>query len=144
VLKLIGDGVLAIFKGEVPAEACSAALRAESLLREKLGTLNDERRAAGRAATDVYIGLHIGDVFYGNIGSQDRLDFTVIGPAVNEVSRIASICRSVDLNLLMSSDFASAIPEEERATLACIGRYALRGVQRAQELYTLDSARLNG
>ncbi|PDS79026.1 adenylate/guanylate cyclase domain-containing protein [Rhizobium sp. L43] len=144
VLKLIGDGVLAIFKSEVPAEACSAALRAEALLREKLGTLNGERRAAGQAATDVYIGLHIGDVFYGNIGSQDRLDFTVIGPAVNEVSRIASICRSVDLNVLMSSDFASAIPGEERATLACIGRYALRGVQRAQQLYTLESARLNG
>ncbi|MFL5016935.1 MAG: adenylate/guanylate cyclase domain-containing protein, partial [Rhizobium sp.] len=62
----------------------------------------------------------------------------------NEVSRIASICRSVDLNVLMSSDFAAAIPEEERTSLACIGRYVLRGVQRAQELYTLDSARLNG
>jgi len=144
VLKLMGDGVLAIFKSEEPSEACSAALRAESLLREKLGKLNSERRAEGRAATDVYIGLHIGDVFYGNIGSQDRLDFTVIGPAVNEVSRIASICRSVDLNVLMSSDFASAIPEAQRGTLACIGRYALRGVQRAQQLYTLESAQLNG
>ena len=144
VLKLMGDGVLAIFKSDVPSEACCAALRAETLLREKLGILNAERRAEGRAATDVYIGLHIGDVFYGNIGSQDRLDFTVIGPAVNEVSRIASICRSVDLNVLMSSDFASAIPEAQRGALACIGRYALRGVQRAQQLYTLESAQLNG
>jgi len=144
VLKLMGDGVLAIFKSDVPAEACSAALRAETLLREKLGKLNAERKVEGRAATDVYIGLHIGDVFYGNIGSQDRLDFTVIGPAVNEVSRIASICRSVDLNVLMSSDFASAIPEGQRGALACIGRYALRGVQRAQQLYTLESAQLNG
>lgn len=144
VLKLMGDGVLAIFKSDVPAEACSAALRAEALLREKLGKLNAERKAEGRAATDVYIGLHIGDVFYGNIGSQDRLDFTVIGPAVNEVSRIASICRSVDLNVLMSSDFAAAIPEAQREALACIGRYALRGVQRAQQLYTLESAQLNG
>jgi adenylate cyclase len=113
------------------------------LLREKLTTLNAARAADGRATTDVYIGLHIGDVFYGNIGSQDRLDFTVIGPAVNEVSRIASMCRSVDLNLLISSDFAAAIPEQQRTALACVGRYALRGVQRAQELYTLDSARLN-
>lgn len=110
----------------------------------KLTTLNAARAADGRATTDVYIGLHIGDVFYGNIGSQDRLDFTVIGPAVNEVSRIASMCRSVDLNLLISSDFAAAIPEQQRTELACVGRYALRGVQRAQELYTLDSARLNG
>ncbi|EJC75874.1 adenylate/guanylate cyclase domain-containing protein [Rhizobium hidalgonense] len=143
VLKLIGDGVLAIFKGEVPAETCRAALQAQSLLREKLAKLNAEREADNRPTTDVYIGLHIGDVFYGNIGSQDRLDFTVIGPAVNEVSRIASMCRSVDLNLLISSDFAAAIPEEQRAAIACVGRYALRGVQRAQELYTLDGARLN-
>jgi len=143
VLKLIGDGVLAIFKGEVPAETCRAALKAEALLREKLRVLNAAREADGRPTTDVYIGLHIGDVFYGNIGSQDRLDFTVIGPAVNEVSRIASMCRSVDLNLLISSDFAAAIPEEQRPSLACVGRYALRGVQRARELYTLDSARLN-
>lgn len=143
VLKLIGDGVLAIFKGEVPAETCRAALHAESLLREKLSKLNAARAADGRPTTDVYIGLHIGDVFYGNIGSQDRLDFTVIGPAVNEVSRIASMCRSVDLNLLISSDFVAAIPEEQRAAIACVGRYTLRGVQRAQELYTLDGARLN-
>ncbi|NKF32514.1 adenylate/guanylate cyclase domain-containing protein, partial [Pseudomonas sp. BGM005] len=106
-----------------------AALGAESLLREKLVKLNAARAADGRATTDVYIGLHIGDVFYGNIGSQDRLDFTVIGPAVNEVSRIASMCRSVDLNLLISSDFAAAIPEGQRTALACVGRYALRGVQ---------------
>jgi adenylate cyclase len=60
------------------------------------------------------------------------------------VSRIASICRSVDLNVLMSSDFEAAIPEAERNVLACIGRYALRGVKRPQLLYTLESARLNG
>lgn len=144
VLKLIGDGVLAIFKNEVSADACRAALHAESLVRRKLRALNAERRTQGRPTTDVYIGLHVGDVFYGNIGSQDRLDFTVIGPAVNEVSRIASMCRSVDFNVLMSSDFAAAVPASERNVLACVGRYALRGVKRAQELYTLESARLNG
>jgi adenylate cyclase len=142
VLKLIGDGVLAIFKADEPADACCAALRAERLLRQKLKTLNDERALEDRPTTEVYIGLHIGDVFYGNIGSRERLDFTVIGPAVNEVSRIASMCRSVDLNVLMSSEFAATIPEEERGALACIGRYALRGVKRAQELYTLETARM--
>ncbi|KQV66305.1 adenylate/guanylate cyclase domain-containing protein [Rhizobium sp. Root1220] len=142
VLKLIGDGVLAIFKAEEPSDACRSALGAERGLREKLVALNDERALEERPTTDVYIGLHIGDVFYGNIGSQERLDFTVIGPAVNEVSRIASMCRSVDFNVLMSSDFVSTLPEAERGALACIGRYALRGVQRPQELYTLDTARL--
>ncbi|QFY61470.1 adenylate/guanylate cyclase domain-containing protein [Rhizobium grahamii] len=144
VLKLIGDGVLAIFKSEAASDACCAALRAERLLREKLIVLNEERARDDRPTTDVYIGLHIGDVFYGNIGSQERLDFTVIGPAVNEVSRIASLCRSVDFNVLMSSDFAASIPDEDRETLACIGRYALRGVQRAQDLYTIDSGRMLG
>ncbi|TCL69532.1 adenylate/guanylate cyclase domain-containing protein [Rhizobium sp. BK251] len=140
VLKLIGDGVLAIFKAEDPQDACAAALRAETLLRRRLETLNPERDGEGRPTTDVYLGLHIGDVFYGNIGSQDRLDFTVIGPAVNEVSRIASMCRSVDRNILMSSDFAAAVPQHLQPAVASVGRYALRGVKRAQELFTLSRA----
>ena len=57
----------------------------------------------GGSADDLgHVGLHVGEVFYGNIGSEDRLDFTVVGPAVNEVSRIASMCRSVDRELLIS------------------------------------------
>ena len=144
VLKLIGDGVLAIFKADDPSDACCAALEAERLLRGKLATLNAARQIDDRPTTDVYLGLHIGDVFYGNIGSQERLDFTVIGPAVNEVSRIASMCRSVDFNVLISSEFAETIPQADRDVLACIGRYALRGVKRAQALYTLETARLGG
>jgi adenylate cyclase len=95
-----------------------------------------------RPVTTVYLGLHIGEVFYGNIGSDDRLDFTVVGPAVNEVSRIAAMCRSVDRSVVLSSDFAAATPEAERANLVSVGRYALRGVGRAQELFTLDPATL--
>jgi len=137
VLKLIGDGTLAIFKAGDSADACAAALRAEATLRERLRDLNAQRQIEGRPVTEVYLGLHIGDVFYGNIGSLDRLDFTVIGPAVNEVSRIASLCRSVDRNVLMSSNFVNAVPSDERDTLVSVGRYALRGVNRAQELFTL-------
>jgi adenylate cyclase len=88
--------------------------------------------------TSVYLGLHIGDVFYGNIGSEDRLDFTVIGPAVNEVARIASMGTSVGRAIVISDAFAAATPEPERAGLVSVGRYALRGVGRAQELFTLD------
>jgi adenylate cyclase len=140
VLKLIGDGTLAIFKAQDTGEACAAALTAESLLRQRLRDLNSQRQIEGRPVTEVYLGLHIGDVFYGNIGSQDRLDFTVIGPAVNEVSRIASMCHSVDRNVLMSSNFVSAAPVAQRNDLVSVGRYALRGVKRAQELFTLISA----
>ncbi len=70
------------------------------------------------------------------LGSQDRLDFTVVGPAVNEVSRIAALCRSVERDVLVSSAFFTATTEQE--CLVSVGRYALRGVNRPQELFTLD------
>jgi adenylate cyclase len=85
----------------------------------------------------MYLGLHLGVVFYGNIGSKERLDFTVIGPAVNEVSRIAAMCRSVDQPVLLSAAFADSIPER-RDAFASVGRFALRGVGRPQELFTVD------
>ena len=138
VLKLIGDGVLAIFRAEDPAQACRCALRAEASLRAGIRTVNDRRTAGNRPVTSVYLGLHIGQVFYGNIGSEDRLDFTVVGPAVNEASRIAAMCRSVDRSVVLSSEFAAATPEPERSNLVSVGRYALRGVGRAEELFTID------
>ena len=138
VLKLIGDGVLAVFNMDDPADACRCALRAEANLRTRIETLNASRAAKGEPVTNVYLGLHIGDVFFGNIGSDERLDFTVVGPAVNEVSRIASMCRSVDRLIVVSAEFAAATPQPERGHLVSVGRYALRGVARAQELFTLD------
>src|SRR5438132_896007 len=105
--------------------------------RRSVTLVNQRRAAKGLPITDMYLGLHIGEVFYGNIGSKDRLDFTVVGPAVNEVSRIAALCRSVEQPLLVSSTFASALGEA-RSRLVSVGRYALRGVGRAQDLFTLE------
>jgi adenylate cyclase len=138
VLKLIGDGTLAIFKEEDPSKACQCALKAEQLMRSRIGALNRTRTAANLPVADAYLGLHIGDVFYGNIGSQDRLDFTVVGPAVNEVSRIAALCHSVERDVLVSSAFFAAASKTEQECLVSVGRYALRGVNRPQELFTLD------
>jgi adenylate cyclase len=137
VLKLMGDGTLAIFKGLKPTETCAAALKARAMLDKRLADLNAQRRIEGRPVTDVYLGLHMGDVFYGNIGSKDRLDFTVIGPAVNEVSRIVSLCRSLQRKVLMSASFAAIVPQAQLDDLLSIGQHALRGVNRAQELFTL-------
>jgi len=142
VLKLIGDGTLAIFKADDPAAACRAALAAAADLRQRIATLNERRATAGRPVTSAYLGLHIGDVFYGNVGSEDRLDFTVVGPAVNEVARIAAMCRSVDRGILLSSEFVASMDEAERWQFVSVGRYALRGVGRAKELFTLDPATL--
>ncbi|HWB48989.1 MAG TPA: adenylate/guanylate cyclase domain-containing protein [Stellaceae bacterium] len=138
VLKLIGDGVLAVFTGGTPEAACRSGMAAEAALRLGLGRLNQRRAFEGLPTTEIYLGLHVGEVFYGNIGSKDRLDFTVVGPAVNEVSRIAAMCRSVDRELLVSEAFAAAMPEPERGRLVSAGRYALRGVDRPQHLFTRD------
>jgi len=137
VLKLMGDGLLAIFTAEDRGRACDAALTAALAARRSVTLANQRRAAKGLPITDMYLGLHIGEVFYGNIGSKDRLDFTVVGPAVNEVSRIAALCRSVEQPLLVSSTFASALGEA-RSRLVSVGRYALRGVGRAQDLFTLE------
>ena len=137
VLKLIGDGILAIFPAADRERACRSALAAAVAARRGIAELNQRRGAEDLPVTDMYLGLHVGEVFYGNIGSEDRLDFTVIGPAVNEVSRIAAMCRSVDQPLLISSAFADAVGDERRR-LVSVGRYALRGVGRPQELFTLE------
>src|SRR6266576_2415681 len=138
VLKLIGDGVLAMFTRGDMTSAKRAALRAEHRFRRNMAALNARRAAEDRPITSAYVGLHVGEVFYGNIGSEDRLDFTVVGPAVNEVSRIASMCRSVDRELLASADFCASLDAAGRRYLVSTGRFALRGIGRAQDLYTLD------
>jgi adenylate cyclase len=139
VLKLIGDGVLAIFPYTGEAEsACAGAVEAENALRHRLSKLNEKRAAKDLPTTEAYLGLHIGEVFYGNIGSRERLDFTVIGPAVNEVARIAAMCRSADRDVLLSANFAAAVVASGTGLPVSVGRYALRGVERPQELFTLD------
>jgi adenylate cyclase len=136
VLKLIGDGTLAIFAAEDRTQACGAALSAAIAARDGIVSMNQRRIADGKPTTEMYLGLHVGEVFYGNVGSRERLDFTVVGPAVNEASRIASMCRSVDQPILMSSAFADVA--DIRRRLISVGRYALRGVAHPQELFTLD------
>lgn len=107
-------------------------------MKKGIQALNARRLAAGRPVTSLRLGLHIGEVFYGNIGSDERLDFTVVGPAVNEASRIVSMCRSVDRDLLASQEFIASLPNDERARFVSVGRFALRGVRRPQKLFTLD------
>lgn len=142
VLKLIGDGVLAIFTGQGLEQDSMAAMAAGRALGDKLRDLAERRHAEGLPVADVHLGVHFGDVFYGNIGSPDRLDFTVVGPAVNEVSRIAGMCHSVDRRILCSSEFIELLPEENQANFVSVGRFALRGVGSARHLYTVDPALL--
>ncbi len=135
VLKLIGDGTLAIFAGADRAQACVGALAAAARVRTAAAKLNRNRAENDLPTAEVYLALHVGEVFYGNVGSKDRLDFTVVGPAVNEVSRILALSRSVEQDVLLSASFAEALDEETRRRLVSIGRYALRGVAQPQELF---------
>ena len=140
VLKFMGDGTLAIFTAENRRDACQAALRAMGGAQRGVAALNQRRIAQDLPVTEMYLGLHVGEVFYGNVGSKHRLDFTVVGPAVNEVSRIAALCRSVDQPVLVSEAFATAVGGAD-GYLVSVGRFALRGVGRGQDLYTLDPGR---
>jgi adenylate cyclase len=139
VLKLMGDGTLAIFTAGGRGRACSAALAAADTAQRGIAELNRKRADKGLPVTGMYLGLNVGEVLYGNVGSRDRLDFTVVGPAVNEVSRIAAMCRSLEQPILTSAAFASVDDIKDR--LVSVGRYALRGVATPQELFTLDRTR---
>ena len=138
VLKFMGDGILAGFDG-AEGEACRRALNAAEAAVAAIARLNRERSAAGLPVTGFTLALHQGEVLYGNVGSRDRLDFTVIGPAVNELSRIQAMSRSLDQPILVSASFAAACGDQ-RKRLVSLGRYALRGVGRPQELFTLERA----
>jgi adenylate cyclase len=137
ILKFLGDGLLAIFRIEDKprGETCAAALDAA---REALALMANlaETRGPSRQTPALDIALHVGHVQYGNVGADARLDFTVIGPAVNEASRIERLCDSLGRHLLMSQAFAQAA-EANRDELVSLGRHRLRGVREETELFGL-------
>lgn len=138
VLKFIGDGLLATFdlKNEGNDAVCRQALDSAVEALDLVRHLNDERSKAGQPVMDLDLALHFGDVLYGNVGALDRQDFTVIGPAVNEASRIEDQCEPLGRNLLLSESFAAEASQcSDR--LISLGRHRLRDVREPQELFTL-------
>ncbi|HET7490676.1 MAG TPA: adenylate/guanylate cyclase domain-containing protein [Bradyrhizobium sp.] len=132
ILKFIGDAMLAIFPIEGDVEkTCVAALSAAESAQSAVADENERRQAVGLPQIDYGLALHLGDVMYGNIGSDTRLDFTVIGPAVNLTARIESLCRQLGRTLLLSSDFAGAC----RVAAKSLGRFPLKGVAVEQEIF---------
>jgi adenylate cyclase len=136
ILKFIGDSVLAIFpmKDDLDRDdKCRVALTAAEEALEAMRDVNELRASAGKAPLGVGIGLHAGSVSYGNIGSQTRLDFTVIGPAVNLAARITGLCRPLNQRLLASKAFASPCGSK----LVPLGHYPMHGFDQPQEVYGL-------
>jgi adenylate cyclase len=139
VLKFIGDGMLAVFPvtdATPAADSAAAALRAARAALAAIRTLNGSDGDALKIATewrplDMAIALHRGSVFYGNIGSADRLDFTVTGPAVNLAARVEPLAKETGRRLLTTAAFAELVD----APLHPLGRFSLRGVAQPVEIF---------
>ena len=141
VLKFLGDGLLAIFRTDDRhrAQICASALAAASEALDLMDALAASRAAAGKPTPGLDIALHVGIVQYGNVGTDARLDFTVIGPAVNEAARIEFLCKELGHNLLLSQAFAAAA-SNSRAHLVSLGHHRLRGVACETELFTVGAS----
>ncbi len=138
ILKFIGDAVLAIFPieerhGGDSCSACQASMAAARAALNSAEELRREREAAGKSGFRCGIALHVGDVMYGNIGAADRLDFTVVGPAVNLVSRIESLNHDLAVPLVFSDAFAAHWNGKARS----LGFHKLKGIAKPQEVFTL-------
>ncbi|MGA9322764.1 MAG: adenylate/guanylate cyclase domain-containing protein [Xanthobacteraceae bacterium] len=138
ILKFLGDGMLATlaFDERDRATACRAALDAAAEAISAIAALNATRTAAGLPAVTVDLALHVGDLLYGNVGAADRLDFTVIGPAVNEVARIEAWCEPLQHAVLASAEFAAALQDTDNRLIS-LGCYELRGVREPKEIFGL-------
>ncbi|WP_170775151.1 adenylate/guanylate cyclase domain-containing protein [Ruegeria lacuscaerulensis] len=139
ILKFMGDGLMAMFDvGDIDEDA-RAALKAVPMLQSRIEELNAARKAEGLPVANFTLALHSGEILYGNIGSESRLDFTVIGPAVNQTARIAGMHRSLGQRILISDDVAQAA-QPCGQDLISVGRYMLRGVPEPKELFTVYRA----
>ena len=132
ILKFIGDGLLAIFPLSNPS-ACANLLRAVAEARRAMVALNEKNTQTGRAPLNYGTGVHVGDVMYGNIGSRTRLDFTVIGPAVNMASRLETLTKQLGKPVLLSRAFADFV--ESDFDLERVGEYPVRGFNDPIELF---------
>ena len=131
ILKFIGDGLLAIFPITDAAEETQAAEQALAAANEAFAAMRHtriEEMLAGEPPVRMVVALHCGTVIYGNIGAAARLDFTVIGPAVNLVSRIETVAKALDLPIVVSEG-------AHGGNLRSLGRHELRGRGGSHELF---------
>lgn len=138
ILKFMGDGLLAIFPLSKPS-ACHDMLTAIREGQQAMAKLNEEHQRMGRDPLRYGVGVHVGDVMYGNIGSRRRLDFTVIGPAVNVASRLETLTKEVKRPVLLSRAFVEmATCKEEMDDL---GSFPLRGLGEPVDVFAFRDAK---
>ena len=136
ILKFMGDGLLAIFPLSDP-EACLNLMRAIGEAQTAMVELNVRNVASGHDALGYGIGVHVGDVMYGNIGSKRRLDFTVIGPAVNVASRLESLTKEIKRPVLLSRAFVEMAGCDK--ILENLGSYPLRGLGEPIDVFAFSA-----
>jgi adenylate cyclase len=141
ILKFIGDGVLSMFpvddkSGE--ASAAAASIAAAELAIKKINQLNEHatdslRQISGWKPLQSGIALHLGEIFFGNVGAPERLDFTVIGRAVNEVSRVETLTKELNRSILITEPVANLLDRD----LENMGSHQLRGLSGYITLYSV-------
>ena len=134
VLRFIGDAVLAVFPmttNESPQAAARQALRASEQSRARLSALNQRRAERSQEQIAFGLGLHLGELLYGNIGVPSRIEFSVIGRAANEVSRLESLTKEVGEPVLVSRAFRDVLDVPWRD----LGTYEVKGVAEEMEVY---------
>jgi adenylate cyclase len=135
VVSLIGDAVLGLFRVEgAPQEACRRALAAAHEARRRLAAHPGAAGADGDRSLDFGIALHLGQVIYGNVGVPERLQFTVVGSAVNEVVRVQDLTKQLGRPLLATQPFADAVAGPWRP----VGQHVLRGLETPMPILALD------
>ncbi|MFC4171975.1 adenylate/guanylate cyclase domain-containing protein [Microvirga sp. GCM10011540] len=136
VLKFIGDAVLAIFPTTSERSrkaACRDAMAAARAFCDRVDAENMVRAGSGKTELNFGLALHYGEVAYGNVGAPRRLDFTVIGPAVNRASRLQDLAKKLGYRVLVSR----ACAREIDVPLVDLGRHDLRDVAHPQRVFTL-------
>jgi adenylate cyclase len=139
ILRFIGDAMLIVFPiddSTSRGEACNAAIDAALDACDTLATLNHSRKRHGQPPIEFGVGLNVGEVIYGNVGAPDRLDFTVMGPAVNRSARLESLTKSLGATILFSEEFARLIdlPVQD------LGEHEMKGVDGLQKVYGLQES----
>src|ERR1700729_3178039 len=132
ILKFIGDGLLAIFPLDQP-NACANLLHAVTEARQAMTAFNRKTGETGHAPVNYGSGVHVGDVMYGHIGPTPRLDFTVIGPAVNMASRLEALTKQLGRTVLLSRSFADFVASD--FDLERLGEYPIRGFSDPIEVF---------
>ncbi len=136
VLRFIGDAALAIFpvaNSDAAAQARTLALAAALEADARIGEVNEKRASKGWLPLEYGLALHVGDVTYGNIGTRERLEFTVVGEAANYAARLESLSKSLGRPTLASVEFARHFPDRFES----LGEHAMRGIGEEQEIFAL-------